>query len=177
MSLNETVTELFHIYWPLTQNKIRRGLKNHTFGYVRNGGAKGHWGWDFFAKEGTPCFSIAQGKIVEIYGTQADKSNFGLTVVLEFKLHGCITYAAYCHLMGASVKKGDPGDAGQMIGFTGNSGNAHTMKGDDEHLHFEIRTSARPLPGGVPKRIDPIGVFETCPLDQTIFESYEWAMK
>lgn len=50
------MSELLHIYWPLTQNKIRRGLSNHTLGYVRDKGAKGHWGWDFFAKEGTPLF-------------------------------------------------------------------------------------------------------------------------
>jgi murein DD-endopeptidase MepM/ murein hydrolase activator NlpD len=32
-----------------------------------------------------------------------------------------------------------PVKIGQIIGKTGNTGNANTMKGDDQHLHFEFR--------------------------------------
>lgn len=164
-------------YWPLTQNRIRQSKLNHTFGYVRNGGTKGHWGWDFYASPGTPCYAICQGKIVDVTGSASETTSFGLTVVLEFQHEGKTLYAAYCHLAGSSVVKGAPVDAGQQIGFTGNSGNAFNMAPEDQHLHFELRTKPRPGPGGPPSRIDPIEIFNVCPLDQTFFENYEWAMK
>jgi hypothetical protein len=42
-------------------------------------------------------------------------------------------------------------------------GNAEGMTGDDQHLHFEFRS--QPICGrGLTGRIDPLQVFEVCPL-------------
>lgn len=68
-------------------------------------------------------------------------------------------------------------DAGQQLGMTGNTGRARGMKGEDQHLHFEIRTQGRPGPGGPPNRLNPAEFFGQPPLMQKYFETYRWAMK
>lgn len=166
------------LHWPLQINTIRRGLPNNTFGMVRDGGRTPHWGWDFYAKPGTPCFAICDGKIwdVHVSGRHA-KDGFGLTAVLEFEHKGQKRYAAYCHLSGVVVKIGETVKVGQQIGLTGNGGNAWNMKGLDQHLHFEIRTQGRPGPGGPPLRLDPKEFFGNPPLLQTHMETYNWGNK
>lgn len=157
------------ILWPLVNNVIRKNKLSNTFGRFPERAKGVHWGWDFYAAAGTPCYAIADGKIVLQYGDKNDTDNFGLVAVLEFQLEGKTLYAAYCHLNRIVAQNG-PISAGYQIGFTGNSGNAHSMVGADEHLHFEIRTSSRPAPGGEPRRISPLKVFKTCPLTQPIYE-------
>ena len=148
-----------NIDWPLDSNVIRRGLENHTFGMVRNGGTRAHQGWDFYAEPGTPCFAIADGTIAMIYESEA----YGLVVVCSFQHDGRTLYAAYCHLSKAEVKQGIVVRKGQRIGLTGNSGNAVSMRGLDQHLHFEIREIPRPGKG-LDGRKSPMEVFAHCPL-------------
>lgn len=163
------------IGWPLVQNIIRRKKKSNTYGRFKERKSGVHWGWDFYAKVGTPCYAIADGVIADVYGGQNDTKNFGLVVVLEFEFEGKKLYAAYCHLNSSAVlKKTSDNPAlvtkGQLIGHTGNSGNAFNMSKEDEHLHFELRTSSKPVPGGHPFRLDPIQIFKKCPLDFVISE-------
>lgn len=148
-----------NIDWPLDSNVIRRGLENHTFGMVRNGGTRAHQGWDFYAEPGTPCYAIADGAVAMIYESEA----YGLVVVCSFQYEGRTLYAAYCHLSKAEVKQGIVVRKGQRIGLTGNSGNAESMRGLDQHLHFEIRTIPRPGKG-LEGRMSPKEVFGHCPL-------------
>ncbi len=147
------------IGWPLSSNIIRRGLVNNTFGLVRNGGTKNHQGWDFRAKIGTPCFAIADGSVAMIYESEA----YGLVLVCAFQHDGRTLYAAYAHLSKVLVTQGQAVKRGQRVALTGESGNAKGMRGEDEHLHFEIRTVPRPGKGLV-GRIDPKAVFAHCPL-------------
>jgi murein DD-endopeptidase MepM/ murein hydrolase activator NlpD len=158
------------ILWPLVNNVIRRNKLSNTFGRFPDRASGVHWGWDFYAKAGTPCFAIADGSIDLVYGHVSDTGSFGQVAVLKFKHASRTLYAAYCHLSGVVVTVGRTVHAGDQIGFTGNSGNAANMRGPDEHLHFEIRTSSRPPPGGEPFRISPLRVFGRCPLDAPIIE-------
>lgn len=158
------------ILWPLVTNVIRRNKASNTFGRFADRKSGAHWGWDFFAVSGTPCYAIANGTIDAIYGHASDTGSFGRVVVLKFRFGTRDLYAAYCHLSREVVNVGDRVSAGDQIGFTGNSGNASSMKGLDQHLHFEIRTSVRPPPGGEPSRLSPIIVYKKCPLHQTIVE-------
>ena len=161
------------ILWPLVSNEIRRNKLSNTFGRFTERKSGTHWGWDFYAKAGTPCFAIADGPIKNVYGAASDTGSFGLVVVQEFKFEGRTLYAAYCHLSASLVQPSPKGTiiaAGEQIGLTGNSGNASTMKGDDEHLHFEIRSSVRPPPGGEPYRLSPLNIFKVCPLNFPIIE-------
>lgn len=156
------------IDWPLDRNRIRRGLLNHTFGMVRrneDGSRRPHQGWDFEAAEGTPCYAIADGTVAQVRNVGA----YGKQVILRFSFDhdgdGDLDtlFAAYCHLSRIEVQPGQPVRQGQRIGLTGNTGNAVSMKGADQHLHFEIRTM--PLPGtGLAGRYSPLAIFGTCPL-------------
>ena len=148
-----------NIDWPLDSNAIRRGLENHTFGMVRNGGTRAHQGWDFYALVGTPCYAIADGTIAMIYESEA----YGLVIVCSFQHDGRTLYAAYAHLSQASVKQGVFIRKGDKIGTTGESGNAVGMAKLDHHLHFEIRTMPRPGKG-LEGRLSPMEVFGHCPL-------------
>jgi murein DD-endopeptidase MepM/ murein hydrolase activator NlpD len=158
------------IDWPLDENFIRRGLENHTYGPVRNGGKRNHQGWDFYAEPGTPCFAIADGTVVKIRNV----GDYGLQVIIrfDFKLDGKPSklFAFYAHLSRADVKEGQSVKLGQQVGLTGNSGNASTMRGKDQHLHFEIRTTA--ITGrGLDGRMSPLRVLGHCPLQAPVFRT------
>lgn len=154
------------IHWPLASNRIRRGSISHTFGMVRrnaNGSTRPHQGWDFYAAPGTPCFAVDGGRIARIR-TEGD---YGNTVVLEFIHEGERLYAAYSHLSRIDVKVEQLVKAGEQIGLTGNTGNAAGMRGEDCHLHFELRTM--PAPGlGLAGRLSPLEIFGVCPLDKAV---------
>lgn len=151
------------IDWPLDSNFIRRGSERNTFGKVRqnaDGSPRPHQGWDFHAPPGTPCFAVADGTVAGV----ANSGAYGLVVVIAFQhTAGQRYYAAYCHLSKALVAKGDKVRLGQKIALTGRSGNAGTMRGEDDHLHFELRTVA--FPGrGLDGRETPLNIFGRCPL-------------
>lgn len=154
------------IDWPLDSNRIRRGVENNTFGMVRRnaaGGPRAHQGWDLYAPIGTPCHAIADGKIVAV----VTGKDYGLVVVQSFRpttgaLKGQQLYAAFAHLSSAAVKVGDSVKQGQVIAKTGDSGNAKGMKGEDLHLHFEVRTI--PTPGlGLAGRMSPLKIYGVVP--------------
>jgi murein DD-endopeptidase MepM/ murein hydrolase activator NlpD len=78
-------------------------------------------------------------------------------------------YAAYAHLKSGSipVDVGDLVHSGQVIGQAGVSGNAKYKSAwrgtsgvpvEEQHLHFEIRTEARPGLG-LGGRISPMKIF------------------
>jgi len=156
------------IGWPLVTNVIRRGRLNHTFGMVRrnaNGTPRAHQGWDFYSEPGYRTYAISDGVIEAVRST----AGYGRHVILKFTFDldndgGRDTlYAAYCHLSRVDVTVGQRVKMGEQIGLTGNSGNARTMRGEDQHLHFEIRT--QPITGrGLSGRLSPYRVFHRCPL-------------
>jgi peptidoglycan LD-endopeptidase LytH len=151
------------VRWPLAHNQIRRGMVNHTFGMVRNGGARPHQGWDFYAEPGTKCYAISDGTVSHV-GPSGD---FGRIVIVQFTFGAQTLYATYCHLSQYAVNRNDPVSAGQVVGYTGNTGNAVGMRGLDQHLHFEVRTT--PFPGrGLAGRVSPLHVFKQCPLTYVV---------
>jgi len=160
------------IGWPLASNRIRRGALNHTFGMVRrnaDGSRRAHQGWDFEAPAGHRCYAIADGTIAKVRNV----GSYGQQVILRFT-HDFdddgepdTLYAAYCHLSRIDVTEGQMVTRGQQLGLTGNTGNASSVRGPDQHLHFEIRTV--PLPGrGLAGRFSPMVVFGRCPLNEPI---------
>lgn len=156
------------IDWPLDSNRIRRGMLNHTFGMVRrrvDGSMRPHQGWDFFAAPGTPVYAVADGRVAAMRTT----GDYGNTVVIEIA-HDSNgdgvddrLFAAYSHLSCIDVKMGEIVRLGQRLGTSGNTGNATSMRGDDCHLHFELRTM--PAPGmGLVGRFSPMVLFRHLPL-------------
>ncbi|NRT56636.1 M23 family metallopeptidase [Sphaerotilus uruguayifluvii] len=159
------------ICWPLVSNVIRRNSNSHTFGWVRkyaDGTPKPHQGWDFYAVPSTPCYAISDGKVVYA----SDNGALGLMLMVQFDHGGQSLYAGYAHLQQILVKMGDTVTMKQKVALTGNSGNASSMTGLDQHLHFEIRTM--PFPGkGLAGRISPLQIFGKCPLLDPIMETMQ----
>lgn len=155
-----------NIGWPLAHNIIRRGAVSNTFGMVRHnadGSKKPHQGWDFFAPVGTPCFAVADGTVALV----TNGGDYGRVVVHSFVFDGETLFATYAHMSAIEVAQGQAVTRGQRIGLSGNSGNASTMTGPDQHLHFEIRTV--PQPGrGLAGRISPLNIFRQVPLDVAV---------
>ena len=149
--------------FPLESNRIRSGSLSHTFGMVRknaDGTPRAHQGWDFYAEAGTPCYAVAAGKVV----FAGERGALGNLVVLQIVPE---LYVAYAHLSRIDVKKVQTESDDAQIGLTGNTGNAESMKGLDQHLHFEVRTE--PLPGlGLSGRLSPMTIFNICPLSEAV---------
>jgi len=137
---------------PLENMKIRKNRASNLFGVVRENNTKNHQGFDYYAVPGTKFKAVADGVIKKIVNPA--NGDYGIQLVL--KIDNTNYYAFYAHLLkiyeniklNTKVKKGD------WLGETGNSGNASTLKGGDQHLHFECRTEI--APGfGLGGRLDP----------------------
>lgn len=110
--------------------------------------------------------AIADGKIRKVERS----SSYGNVVVLEFEHHGATLYAYYCHLSLKFVSRGQQVKRGEVIALTGNTGNASSMHGEDQHLHFEIRTVGDGHPEGLTGRMDPALLYGRAPLGWTFYE-------
>lgn len=153
--------------WPLQRNSIRRQKVNNTFGPVRNNGTRNHAGWDLYAAPGTPCYAVADG----VVAYKDHSPTYGNMLLLAFQ-HGERTlFATYCHLSFIYVNAGDRVARSQLIAATGNTGNASNMQGEDQHLHFEIRTIKFPA-RGLGGRIDPAQLYGRAPIDTTIAQGH-----
>lgn len=138
--------------YPLRWNSIRTEhlLNPKTGGKfgLHARGAKAHYGWDLTAPLGTPVFAVGPGEVVKV----ADQvPGYGGIIQIKFLRGSTFYYALYAHLSRPACKVGDRVSEGQMIGFTGHSGNA---RGEPPHLHFEIASSAD-LKRGRNNHLDP----------------------
>lgn len=86
-----------------------------------------HTGVDYAAKSGTRVVAAKSGKVMSENPGKA----YGISVMID---HGDGTQALYGHLSKKVVRSGQKVNAGQLIGFVGETGDAH-----GPHLHFEIR--------------------------------------
>lgn len=121
-----------------------------TYGVVNNG--RRHIGIDLHAPKGSPVYAIAPGVV-----TRMDQSpRAGYHLVID---HGSGWTSWYMHLdndspgtddgrggstaaFAARLAVGDFVDAGQLVAFVGDSGNA---EGTEPHTHFEIHRNDRPI--------------------------------
>ena len=106
-----------------------------SFGDPRDGGSRQHEGLDMMAIDGTPIVSPTEAVVIRV----GDGSGSGKYVSTANP--GGETYV-YMHLSEvADIDEGDELEAGDLIGFVGNTGNA---SGGAAHLHFEIRENREP---------------------------------
>jgi septal ring factor EnvC (AmiA/AmiB activator) len=106
-----------------------------SFGAPRSGG-RTHKGCDIMTARGTPLVAVVSGTIRAT--NPSDSGLGGITIHLTGS-DGNVYYYAHLSSIKSGIKSGVHVDAGQVIGFAGNTGNA---SGGAVHLHFEIR------PGG-----------------------------
>jgi len=89
-----------------------------------------HNGTDFRASTGTPVYSIDNG-IVKV--AKNNPTGYGLYVAIDHGEYGSL----YAHLSKYVVTDGQSIKAGDLIGYSGNTGSSTAP-----HLHFEIRLGA-----------------------------------
>ncbi len=109
---------------------IRNGDLDDSWHAPRDGGERQHTGIDIFASKGTELVAVADG-IVSFIGEQP-KGGRCLWLTTE---NGASFYYAHLDRWAAGLYEGMEVQAGDLLGYVGNTGNAlHTPA----HLHFGV---------------------------------------
>ncbi|MGC3962611.1 MAG: M23 family metallopeptidase [Rhodocyclaceae bacterium] len=115
---------------PVPVQGVRARQVADTWGGPRSGRRK-HEGSDIFAKCGTPVVTSTRGLVLRV-----GANRLGGNTVVVLGPEGYWHY--YAHLSAyADVGRGDWVEAGRLIGFVGDTGNA---RGTPCHLHYGIYT-------------------------------------
>ena len=109
-----------------------------------------HYGLDLYAPIGTPIYACVDG---EAKYDNSDSGGYGHRIFLKGTYKGVTYQFMYAHL--SSYKPGKV-KMGDIIGATGQSGNASGQPAKFNHLHFEIRNSDR----GKNLKLDPLKIIE-----------------
>lgn len=99
--------------------------------YYKQFGLNGHEGIDFGLPVGTPVIAATNGVVSRDTDDPIQGKNYGINVVLWDTEQLCLTY--YCHLSSNVVSVGQKIVAGQLLGYSGNTGNT-----TGPHLHFNL---------------------------------------
>jgi murein DD-endopeptidase MepM/ murein hydrolase activator NlpD len=94
---------------------------------------KAHTGIDYGAKQGTPIFATASGKVA----FAGWKNGYGKVVIIRHP-NGYKTYYGHCSRL--LVKGGQFVEQGQTIAHVGKTGNA-----TGPHVHYEVRINGKPI--------------------------------
>lgn len=103
---------------------------------------KYHGAVDFGVSVGTPVYAAADGIVVT--STWGGSDSYGYYIKIK---HYNGLYTLYAHGSSLVVSVGQEVKQGQLIMYSGNTGNS-----TGPHLHFEVRVS----PGGYSNRVDPL---------------------
>lgn len=116
-----------------------------------------HWGVDFTPGEGTPIGAIAEGRVTQVFPTDAD--GLGVHVVLEHQIDGETVYSLYAHMIPGSLtlKVGDVVNVGDQVGLVGNTGWS-----TGAHLHLEI------YQGKMDNKVDPLAYLQSKNVPTTV---------
>lgn len=117
-----------------------------SFGFPRGGGSRQHQGNDIFAPRGTELYAVERGVITNM-GT-GSLGGIKLWLIGE---SGTSYYYAHLSAYADGVRNGLVVEAGDVIGYVGDTGNA---VGTPPHLHFEIHPA-----GGA--AVDPYPLLST----------------
>lgn len=117
--------------WPLSAHTITAGM------FYSDG--KLHRAIDLRAAIGTPVYAAEDGTVDWVQAwdgksTGGNQSYGNLVRIRHAKYKGRELQTLYAHLKESKVKKGQAVKEGELIGYSGNTGNS---KGP--HLHFEVR--------------------------------------
>ena len=118
--------------WPLSQHII-------TAGWTYNDGSA-HSAIDLRAAVGTPVFAAEDGTVNWVQhwnGSKTGNQSYGNLVRLkhsDYNVQALETY--YAHLSRICVRSGETVSEGQLIGYSGDTGNCYGA-----HLHFEVRVA------------------------------------
>lgn len=119
---------------PVKTGKITAGM------YYSSG--KYHGAVDFGVSVGTPVYAAADGIVVT--STWDGSDSYGYYIKIK---HYNGLYTLYAHGSSLVAKVGQEVKQGQLIMYSGNTGNS-----TGPHLHFEVRVA----PGGYNNRVNPL---------------------
>ena len=122
------VRALESLVWPLAADGA--GLLSSSYGeriHPLAGEQRFHTGLDLRAREGTPVYASAAGKVT----TSGTSGAYGNLVILD---HGADLQTLYAHNSRNLVRVGDVVRRGQPVALVGHTGNA-----TGDHVHFEVR--------------------------------------
>ena len=117
--------------WPLAAHTITAGW------YYSDG--KLHRAIDLRAAVGTPVYAAEDGTVDWVqawdgHSTSGDQSYGNLVRIRHADYNGGKLQTLYAHLQRVTVKNGQAVREGEVIGYSGNTGNS-----TGPHLHFEVR--------------------------------------
>ena len=117
--------------WPLATHTITAGW------YYSDG--KLHRAIDLRAAVGTPVYAAEDGTVDWVqawdgHSTSGDQSYGNLVRIRHADYNGGKLQTLYAHLQRVTVKNGQAVREGELIGYSGNTGNS-----TGPHLHFEVR--------------------------------------
>jgi muramidase (phage lysozyme) len=138
---NESSSEWHH---PLDRMELRGwygagffpGDSDH--GNAPDARKKDHDGLDLYAPIGTTLYACIDGEVYEDYISDT----YGNTLGIKGTYNGTTYYFFYAHLSERSVVKGATVSSGDIIGKSGQSGNASGQAAKMNHLHFEVRNTS-----------------------------------
>lgn len=112
--------------WPVKFKKV-------TANWPRYSDGKYHSGIDLGVPQDSPVYSTCDGVVDTVrYLT----NSYGRHIIIRAEVNGEVVYMYYCHMNNLDVKEGQIVKAGQLIGLSGQTGNA-----TGPHLHYEVRNA------------------------------------
>ena len=113
--------------WPTTTRTVTGTWPKYS------GSGKIHSGIDFGAALNSPVYSTCDGTVDSV---KKMTTSYGNHIIIKASVNGATVYMYYCHLNTISVSVNQKVSAGELIGYSGNTGNS-----TGPHLHYEVRNA------------------------------------
>ncbi len=112
--------------WPTYIQSVKSDWPRYSSGSY-------HSGTDFPVPLNTPVYATCDGEVVSV---QSLTTSYGKHIKIKATVNGSTVYIRYCHLNSFVVSNGDRVRAGQLIAYSGSTGNS-----TGPHLHYEVRNA------------------------------------
>ena len=112
--------------WPTNNHNLKSDWPNYSSG-------KYHGGTDFPVPANTPVYSTCDGVVASVASMT---TSYGNHIKIKAVVNHNVVYVRYCHLNRYIVSNGQKVKSGQLIGYSGSTGNS-----TGPHLHYEVRNA------------------------------------
>ncbi len=132
MSPDSTRTPIGHLQWPLPVAGTITSQFGHRVDPI-TGEVSSHTGTDIACAEGTPILAAANGTVTVTNGLDSWGGSYGYYIQID---HSGGLETLYAHCSAICVTTGQQVQAGQVIGYVGQTGRV-----TGSHLHLETRVN------------------------------------